>query len=334
MMSRVRVIAEAGVNHNGSPDRALAMVDAAADAGADAIKFQSFVPEALVSPAAQKADYQKTQTGDGSQLEMLRALQLDAPSHERLLAACADRGIAFLSSPFDIPSVRLLASLGAREFKIASGEITNLPMLREIAACAESVLLSTGMATLDEIAAAIEALEAAGLERSRITVLHCTTEYPTPFDEVNLLAMAEIRDRFGIEIGYSDHTRGIEVSVAAAALGATVVEKHFTLDRSLPGPDHAASVEPDELASLVTAVRNVSVALGDGHKVPTPTESRNMPLVRKSIVAAAGIAKGETFTEANLTTKRPGTGLSPMLWDSVIGQQAPRAFAPDEMIEL
>lgn len=333
-MSRARIIAEAGVNHNGSLDRALAMVDAAADAGADYIKFQSFVPEALVVPHAEKAAYQKTQTGGGSQLDMLRELQLDEAAHRTLIARCEERGVAFLSSPFDIGSVAMLAVLGVREYKIASGELTNLPLLRAVARVADRVFLSTGMSTLDEIAASLDALEAAGLERAHVTLLHCTTEYPTPYDEVNLLAMVEIGRVFALPVGYSDHTLGIEVSVAAAALGAVVVEKHFTLDRSLPGPDHAASVEPNELAALVAAVRNATVALGSGHKEPTDAERRNMPLVRKSIVAACDITKGEVLTEQNLTTKRPGTGLSPMLWDSVVGTTAPRAFARDEMIEL
>lgn len=333
-MPGVRIIAEAGVNHNGSLERALAMVDAAAHAGADAIKFQSFVPDALVSPQAEKAAYQAEQTGAGSQLEMLRALQLDEAAHESLIARCTLRGIAFLSSPFDIVSAQMLASLGVREFKLGSGEITNLPLLRAIARVADTLLLSTGMATTDEIGASLEALYECGLEKSRITLLHCTTEYPTPYEEVNLRAMASLGSRFSVAVGYSDHTRGFEVSIAAAALGAEVIEKHFTLARSLPGPDHAASVEPDELAAMVVAVRNVSTAMGSDVKAPTPSELRNLPLVRKSIVAARDIAAGDLLTEDVLTTKRPGTGISPMLWDSVIGTVATRAFARDEEIEL
>ncbi|MDO8848027.1 MAG: N-acetylneuraminate synthase [Coriobacteriia bacterium] len=333
-MSGPRIIAEAGVNHNGSRERALEMVDAAAAAGADVVKFQSFDPVSLVSAGAVKADYQEKQTGSGTQLDMLAALTLDEAAHAALLRRCAERGIAFLSTPFDVRSVGLLASLGVREYKLPSGEITDLPVLRAVAGFAESVLLSTGMATLEEIGAALDALEAAGLPRDRVTLLHCTTEYPAPIDEVNLLAMRELADTFGVPVGYSDHTEGIEVAIAAAALGAVVIEKHFTLDRTLPGPDHAASIEPDELAALVSATAKVARALGTGHKAPTPSELRNAPVVRKSIVAARAIEAGEAFTAENLTAKRPGTGLSPMVWDSVMGRVAARRFEADEAIEL
>jgi N,N'-diacetyllegionaminate synthase len=333
-VTHIRVIAEAGVNHNGSIGRALEMVDAAADAGADAVKFQSFVPEALVAAGAPKAVYQEARTGPGSQLEMLASLRLDESAHRRLIERCSQRRIGFLSSPFDIESVEMLASLGVREFKIASGEITDLPVLRAIARSAETAILSTGMATLEEVSAALSALEAAGLPRNRITLLHCTTEYPAPFCDVNLRAMVTLGRVFDLPIGYSDHTQGTEVSIAAAAMGATLIEKHFTLDRTLPGPDHAASLEPEELKAMVSALRNVTAAMGAAEKMPTPAERRNMEVVRKSIVAAKAIGIGEVFSEANLTTKRPGSGMSPMLWDSVVGQRASRSYVPDELIEL
>jgi len=333
-MKPVRVIAEIGVNHNGSLETALQMVDAAAQAGADAVKFQSFDPEALVSASARTADYQARQTGEGSQLEMLRSLCLGEEAHRVLLARCASHGIGFLSSPFDVASVEMLASLGVVEFKIASGEITDLPVLRAIAAHAKTAIMSTGMSTASEVVAALDALETAGLARGRVTLLHCTTEYPAPYAEVNLRAMVELGSTFDLPVGYSDHTAGIEVSIAAVALGAVVIEKHFTLDRSLPGPDHAASIEPEELGRLVVAVRHVSSALGDTEKHQTPSEMRNAPVVRKSIIAQQDIKSGEAFSVQNLTTKRPGTGLSPMMWDAVIGRTAPRAFAKDELIEL
>lgn len=333
-MSGPRVIAEAGVNHNGSLMRALHMIDAAADAGANAVKFQTFDPASLVAAGAEKAEYQQRQTGGGTQREMLDALQLDEDAHYALLQRCEERRVDFLSTPFDVPSARFLASLGVREFKIASGEITDLPVLRAVAEAADSILLSTGMSTLEEIAEALGALEDAGLPRERVTLLHCTTEYPAPYDEVNLRAMGELATTFGVPVGYSDHTKGIEVAVAATALGASVIEKHFTLDRTLPGPDHAASIEPDELAALVSAVRNVAAALGSAHKEPTQAELRNAPVVRKSLVAARVIHTGETFTPDNVTAKRPGTGISPMLWDMVMGKQAKRRFEPDEEISL
>jgi N,N'-diacetyllegionaminate synthase len=329
-----RIIAEAGVNHNGSLERALLMVDAATDAGADAVKFQSFDPSALVAARAEKADYQARQTGPGTQLEMLESLRLDRRAHEILMKRCGERGIGFLSSVFDVGSVEMLAQLGVREFKVPSGEITDLPVLRAVAAHARSVLLSTGMSTVEEIAGALDALEQSGLSRGQVVLLHCTTEYPAPPDEVNLRAMAELETVFGLPVGYSDHTRGIEISVAAAALGAVVIEKHFTLDRELPGPDHAASIAPDELASLVAATRNVGRAMGEAHKQPTPSEQRNAAAVRKSIVASRRIEAGEVLTEANVTTKRPGLGLSPMSWDSVLGTPALHRFEPDEVIEL
>jgi N,N'-diacetyllegionaminate synthase len=333
-VTRIRIIAEAGVNHNGSLDRALAMVDAAAAAGADCVKFQSFDPAALVTAYAEKADYQDRQTGAGSQMEMLSALRLGEAEHVALLARCKEAGIQFLSSAFDVESVEMLGRLGVREFKLSSGEITDLPVLRAIAKHAQSVLLSTGMATMGEIEAALGVLEAAGLARSRVTLLHCTTEYPAPPNEINLRAMAEMDEVFGLPVGYSDHSEGIAVSIAAAVMGAVVIEKHFTLDRSLPGPDHAASIEPSELAELVSAVRVVELALGTRHKRPTPSELRNATAVRKSIVAARTIEAGELLTAENLAAKRPGTGLSPMTWDAVVGTTAKRRFEGDEMIEL
>ena len=333
-MSRVRIIAEAGVNHNGSVERALAMVDAAARAGADVVKFQSFNPEALVVASAAKADYQVRETGDGSQLEMLRTLRLDQLAHRRLIERCEAVGIEFLSSPFDVESVQMLASLGVNEFKIASGEVTDLPVLLAVARHAESVLLSTGMASMEEVEGALAALQKAGLARANVTLLHCTSEYPAPYSEVNLRAMVEMRRAFDLPVGYSDHTSGIEVSLAAVTLGAVVIEKHFTLDRGLPGPDHAASLEPEELANLVCAVRHVSEALGAARKKATPSERRNVAHARKSIVAARDIAAGELLTDENLTAKRPGGGLSPMLWDSIVGRRAQRSFTRDEMIAL
>jgi N,N'-diacetyllegionaminate synthase len=329
------VIAEAGVNHNGDVEAAIRLIDAAADAGADVVKFQTFVAERLVAAHAPKAAYQRNTTDAAeSQRDMLRRLELSRADHESLIAHCGRRGIRFLSTAFDLESLDLLADLGADCFKVPSGELTNLPYLRRIGAFGQPLLLSTGMATLDEIAAALAVLERAGTPRVRITVLHCTTEYPTPMVEVNLRAMATIRRELDVAVGYSDHTLGIEVPIAAVALGATVIEKHFTLDRSLPGPDHQASVEPQELTAMVAAIRNVERALGDGIKRPSPAEIKNIPVARKSIVAACRIRAGEPFTPGNLTVKRPGTGVSPMCWDEIIGRTATRDFAPDELIEL
>lgn len=329
------VIAEAGVNHNGSLDLALRMVEVAAAAGADAVKFQTFRADAEVSRYAPKAEYQMAATDPAeSQLEMLRALEIDHAAHIALARRCEECGIEFMSSAFDLGSVELLCQMGMRRFKIPSGEITFTPYLRRIARYGHPVILSTGMATLGEIETALETLEQAGLSRAAITVLHCNTQYPTPYQHVNLKAMVSIRDAFGVAVGYSDHTSGIEISIAAVALGATVIEKHFTTDRTLPGPDHQASVTPEELATLVAAIRNVDQAIGDGVKRPTPSEIANRPIVRKSLVAAVAIRRGEAFSELNVTAKRPGTGLSPILWDQVMGRTASRDFAPDELIEL
>lgn len=333
-MTRVRIIAEAGVNHNGDLELAHRLVDAAADAGADVVKFQTFTANRLVTKAAPKAEYQTNATGTGeTQLAMLQRLELTRDAHVELIDHCRSRGIAFLSTGFDVDSVNMLVELGQSTFKIPSGEITNLPYLRHIGRLGGDVILSTGMATLGDVEAALFALESAGTPRSRTTVLHCTTEYPTPMNEVNLRAMSSIGEAFGVAVGYSDHTEGIAVPIAAVALGASVIEKHFTMDRTLPGPDHKASLEPSELKAMADGIRAIETALGDGVKRLTPSEARNRPVARKSIVAARSIARGETFTELNLTTKRPGTGLSPMLWDDVIGRAATRSYSPDDLIE-
>ncbi|MFM2056568.1 MAG: hypothetical protein RLY71_953 [Pseudomonadota bacterium] len=336
MTARTLVIAEAGVNHNGDLDLARQLVDIAADAGADLVKFQTFNADRLATRNARKADYQASTTDDGeSQHSMLKRLELSEGAHRLLISHCEQRGIGFFSTGFDIECVDLLVSLGLQRFKIPSGEITNLPYLRHVGQRARhgsQVILSTGMATLGEIDAALGVLEAAGTARHQITVLHCNTDYPTPAHEVNLLAMQSIATAFGVAVGYSDHTEGIEVAIAAVALGASVIEKHFTLSRSLPGPDHLASLEPDELKAMVSAIRTIECALGDGIKRPTPGELKNRPIARKSLVALKPIATGELFSADNLTAKRPGTGLSPMRWDELIGRPAGRAYAADELI--
>lgn len=335
MTNRTLIIAEAGVNHNGDLALAMKLIDVAAEAGADLVKFQTFSADRLVTKAAAKADYQVRTTGsEESQHEMLRRLELTIEMHKELIAHCATCNIGFFSTGFGIESVDLLVELGQDRFKIPSGEITNLPYLRHIGRMGKPVILSTGMAEMEEIQAAIGALEEAGTPRAIITVLHCTTEYPTPMAEVNLRAMLSIQQAFGVEVGYSDHTEGIEVAIAAVALGASVIEKHFTLDRNLPGPDHRASLEPEELKAMVAAIRNIEVALGDGVKRLTPSEAGNRPVARKSLVASREIRKGEVFSVQNITAKRPGTGISPMRWDAVIDRLAPRDFSQDELIEL
>jgi N,N'-diacetyllegionaminate synthase len=332
---KVLIIAEAGVNHNGDIGLAKQLIDVAAEAGADFVKFQTFNANRLVTHAAKKADYQTKNTDcNESQHEMLRRLELTPAMHNELIAHCALRNIGFLSTGFDIESIDLLVSLRQNLFKIPSGEITNLPYLRHIGRLGKLVILSTGMATLGDIEAAIEVLEEAGTARSNLTVLHCTTEYPTPMSEVNLRAMLSIHKAFGVAVGYSDHTSGIEVAIAAVALGATVIEKHFTLDRNLPGPDHKASLEPAELKAMVTAIRNIEIALGDGIKRLTPSEAKNKPIARKSLVASQAIKAGELFGEQNVTAKRPGTGISPMRWAEVIGCVAQKDFLSDELITL
>jgi len=328
------IIAEAGVNHNGDLELAKQLVDAAAEAGADLVKFQTFSAERLVTRSAPKAEYQtRTTEKDESQFAMLRQLELSDEMHEALMAHCRERGIGFFSTGFDIPSLDYLASLGAERFKVPSGEITNLPYLRHIGSFGKPVILSTGMATLGEIEDALAVLEAAGTPRERITVLHCNTEYPTPMQDVNLLAMTRIRDAFGVAVGYSDHTASTEVPIAAVALGATVIEKHLTLDRNLPGPDHKASLEPDEFAAMARSIRNIEQAMGDGIKRPSPSEAKNKPIAGKSLVAVKPIKVGERFTPENLTAKRPGTGISPMRWDEVVGRTATRDYSADELID-
>ena len=335
MKNRVLIIAEAGVNHNGNMELAKQLIEAAAAAGADLVKFQTFNADRLVTQLAQKAQYQTRTTGSQeSQLEMLRRLELTEAMHKELMAHCKTCNIGFFSTGFDIKSIDLLLNLGLDHFKVPSGELTNLPYLRHIGQLGKAVILSTGMATLADIEAAIEVLEQAGTARDLITVLHCTTEYPTPMPEVNLRAMQSIHAAFGVAVGYSDHTQGIEVAIAAVAMGATVIEKHFTLDRTLPGPDHQASLEPAELKAMVSAIRNIEIALGDGIKRLTPSEARNKPIARKSLVASQAIKAGEAFSALNVTSKRPGTGISPMRWDEVIGRLAPHDFAADELISL
>ena len=334
-MHKVFIIAEAGVNHNGSLKTAKKMVDAAAKAGADAVKFQTFNAGSLVSKYAPKAGYQKKATGGaGSQLEMLKRLELDLKAHKELLRYCRKKKIVFLSSPFDLESIDLLARLGLKIFKIPSGEITNMPYLRRIGSLRKTIIMSTGMSNLKEIKDALDVLVGKGTKKGNITVLQCNTEYPTPFEDANLSAMAAIKKKLGIKVGYSDHTAGTDVPIAAAALGAAVIEKHFTLDKNMRGPDHKASLEPGELAAMVKAIRNIEKALGDGKKKPSPSEIKNMAVVRKSIVAARRITKGEMFTLENLTVKRPGKGMSPMEWNKVIDKKAKRNFKQDELIRL
>jgi len=334
-MDKIFIIAEAGVNHNGSVDIAKRLVDAAAEAGADAVKFQTFKAELLISKYAPKADHQKKITNkDESQLEMLKKLELDVDAHKELIKHCKKRGIIFLSSPFDLMSVDLLYELGLQIFKIPSSEITDLPYLRKIGRLNKKVIMSTGMADLGEIEDALDVLMAAGTKKENITVLHCNTGYPTPIEDVNLMAMLTIKEAFNVNVGYSDHTLSIEVPIAAVALGARVIEKHFTLDKKMEGPDHKASLEPDELKAMINAIRNVEVSLGDGIKKPSKSEIKNMSIVRKSIVASRDIRCGETFTEDNVAVKRPGTGINPMRWDDIIGKKAKRDFKKDEIIEI
>ena len=330
----ILVIAEAGVNHNGDLQLAKKLVDAASDAGADVVKFQTFQASQLATEHAEQADYQqKALDKSEGQLVMLKRLELHPDQHAELIDYCQHQNIEFLSTAFDMSSIELLASLKLKRWKVPSGEITNLPYLRQIGSQGLPVILSTGMANLAEIEAALDVLEQVGTPRCQIIVLHCTTEYPAPPEEVNLLAMSTIAQAFGVTVGYSDHTDGIAVPIAAVAMGATVIEKHLTLDRNMPGPDHKASLEPDQFAAMVRGIRTIEQALGDGIKRPTPSEQTNLPVVRKSLVAARPIRAGELFSEANLTAKRPGTGISPMNWDSWMGRKALRDFATDELIE-
>lgn len=330
------IIAEAGVNHNGSLLLAKKLIDVAAGADADYVKFQTFKAENIVSKDALMADYQQKNTGgeDHSQYKMLKRLELTPEQHIELQDYCREKKIGFLSTAFDLDSIDFLAHLKLDLWKIPSGEITNYPYLKRIAQHRQPIILSTGMCEMENIGDVIKVLTDNGLCREQITVLHCNTEYPTPMKDVNLRAMQAIADRFQVRVGYSDHTLGIEVPIAAVALGATVIEKHFTLDRNMEGPDHKASLEPEELRAMVAAIRNVEQALGSGEKKVTPSERKNRVCARKSIVASKDIKKGDTFTERNITVKRPGNGLSPMEWDKVVGQLAKQDFHMDDLIEL
>jgi N,N'-diacetyllegionaminate synthase len=328
------IIAEAGVNHNGDIELAKKLIDVAADAGADLVKFQTFSADRLVSHMAAKAKYQlRDAKDDESQHQMLQKLELTESMHRVLLAHCIEKKIGFLSTGFDIESVNFLFEIGQRLFKIPSGEITNFPYLEHIGKLDGKVILSTGMSNMEEIEAAINVLEESGTERAQITVLQCTTAYPVPMTDVNLHAMQSIQERFKVDVGYSDHTLGIEVPIAAVALGAKVIEKHFTLDRTLPGPDHRASLEPLELDSMIRGIRNVEVALGNGVKCLMPSEISNVEVARKSIVASKAIKSGDLFSAENLTTKRPGNGISPMKLMHLIGKVANRDYVPDELID-
>tara|TARA_Y100001980_G_C14545164_1_gene324597 strand:- start:448 stop:1476 length:1029 start_codon:yes stop_codon:yes gene_type:complete len=330
---KVKIIAEAGVNHNGSIKMAEKLIDVAKDSGADYVKFQTYKTELLLTKDAEKANYQKLSTGDNqSQYDMLKKLELSPKDHRHLIDYCNEKKIKFLSSPFDIESIELLSNLHLSTFKIPSSEITNLPYLRHISSKKKKLILSTGMSTLNEVGSALKILYSSGLKKKHITVLHCNTEYPSPFPDINLRAMLTLKESFGVKVGYSDHTKGIEIPTAATALGATVIEKHFTLDRNLEGPDHRASLEPRELKSMVKAIRNVEMALGSKRKHPSISEKKNIAIARKSIAAKENILKGETFTVRNITTKRPGTGISPMYWDLILNEKSKKTFRPDELI--
>lgn len=336
-MNKVLIIAEAGVNHNGNLDNAFKLIDAAVDAGVDYVKFQTFKSENLVSKSAKKADYQIQNTGNStdSQYEMLKKLELSHQNHELLIDYCKQKNIQFFSTAFDLDSLQYLKEIGLDLVKIPSGEITNLPYLRKAAQLFKKVILSTGMCTMEDIEAAINVFLAEDISKDDITILHCNTEYPTPMNDVNLRAMLSIQHEFETEIGYSDHTLGIEVPIAAVALGASVIEKHFTLDNTMEGPDHAASLEPQQLKEMVKAIRNIEQAIsGDGLKKPSASEMKNIEIARKSIVASTSISKGEIFTQENLTIKRPGTGISPMEWDEVIGKVATKNYSTDDLIEI
>ncbi|NRT15100.1 N-acetylneuraminate synthase [Flavobacterium sp. 28A] len=337
MKEKVIIIAEAGVNHNGDIKKAIELIDAAVNAGVDYVKFQTFKAENLVSKTAKKAEYQiqNTQNENDTQFEMLKGLELSHHQHEELIKYCKEKNIKFFSTAFDMLSLDYLASIGLKLVKIPSGEITNLPYLKKAATLFEEVIISTGMAMMSEIKDALDVFLKAGIAKDKITILHCNTEYPTPMIDVNLKAMLSIEKMFGVKIGYSDHTLGIEVPTAAVALGAVVIEKHFTLDRTMEGPDHAASLEPEELKAMTKAIRNIELAIsGSGIKEPSPSEKKNINIARKSIVALTEIKKGDTFSEQNITVKRPGNGISPMQWDEVIGRRAINDFNEDDLIEL
>ncbi len=335
MTQRTIIIAEAGVNHNGSIENAFKLVDAAVDAGVDYVKFQTFKAEKLVSKDAKKAEYQIQNTGDtdSSQFAMLKKLELSPEQHEELIKYCNQKGIQFFSTAFDLDSLQYLKDIGLDLVKIPSGEITNYPYLKLAAKLFDRVILSTGMSTMEDISAAVQVFLEKGISIEDITILHCNTEYPTPFEDVNLKAMLYIGDKLGTSIGYSDHTLGIEVPVAAVALGATMIEKHFTLDKTMEGPDHIASLEPKELKNMVTAIRNIEKSIsGSGIKEPSASEMKNIAIARKSIVASKTIAKGDILTEENITTKRPGSGINPMKWNEIIGRTAQRDYFTDDLI--
>ena len=336
MSKQVLIIAEAGVNHNGSIELAKQLIDVAVEAGVDIIKFQTFKSEKLVSKAAKQAEYQQRNIGnkEEGQLAMLKKLELSQEDHKELIAYCNEKGIRFFSTAFDMDSIDYLHSLNLGLWKIPSGEITNYPYLRKIAQYKEPVILSTGMCELSDIQSAVNVLLEFGVNREEITILHCNTEYPTPFSDVNLKAMLEIGEKFGVQIGYSDHTKGIEVPIAAVSLGATVIEKHFTLDKNMEGPDHKASLEPEELKAMVSSIRNIEKALGTGHKTISESERKNIEIARKSIVAARAIKEGELLTEENLTVKRPGIGINPMRWHEVVGTYAAKNYNEEDPIEL
>jgi N,N'-diacetyllegionaminate synthase len=333
--NKVFIIAEAGVNHNGSMDTAKKLIETAADAGADAVKFQTFKAENLVSIYAEKAEYQKNSTESSeSQFDMLKKLELSYENHLELIDHCRNNAIEFLSTPFDLESINMLNSLNLKIFKIPSGEITNLPYLRAIGKLNKNVIISTGMANLEEVETAYKVLLDFGTKSRNIIILHANTQYPTSYEDVNLRAMQTIAQELMVKVGYSDHTLGIEVPIAAVAMGAVIIEKHFTLNRNMPGPDHKASLEPHELKAMVVAIRNIEQAIGDGIKRPSVSEQKNILIARKSIVAAKKISIGEIINNDNITVKRPGTGISPMEWDEIIGRTAQRDYASDELIEF
>lgn len=336
-MNNVIIIAEAGVNHNGSIDLAKKLIDAAVNAGVDFVKFQTFKSESLVSKSAKKASYQIENTNDTSesQLQMLKKLELTREQHYEIVSYCKEKNISFFSTAFDIESLEFLKELGLSMVKIPSGEITNLPYLRKAAELFSEIIISTGMSTMIDIEQAVNVFLKAGHNQNNISIMHCNTEYPTDMKDVNLLAMNTIQLKFNTKVGYSDHTLGTEVPIAAVALGAKIIEKHFTLDRNLPGPDQLASLEPNELKFMVDSIRNIELAIsGSGEKLPSKSETKNIEIARKSIVAKTNILKGEVFSEKNITTKRPGNGLSPMQWDNVIGKIANKNFSEDDLIEM
>ena len=335
MSNKTLIIAEAGVNHNGKLSIAKDLIDIAASCGADYIKFQTFKADDLLTKNAKKASYQKkTTSNQETQYQLLKRLELSEEMHIDLISHCKKRKINFLSTGFDIDSIKMLMKFGQDFIKVPSGEINNLPYLKFIGSLKKPVILSSGMSHMQEIEDALEILEKAGCNKNKIIVLHCNTEYPTPKRDVNLKAMLSIKEKFGVKVGYSDHTSGIEIPIAAVALGATIIEKHFTIDRTFEGPDHKASLEPHELLEMIKSIRNIENALGDGVKKPSSSENKNIAIVRKSIVASKNIKKGEFFTNENLTTKRPGTGISPMMWDKLIGKKSKKNFKKDQQIKL